>query len=1523
MAGALKGITVEIGGDTTKLGKALQDVNGKSKSLQSELKGVNSLLKMDPGNVTLLAQKQKLLTDAIAQTKNKLDTLKIAQTQAQEQFEKGEITEEQYRDLQREIVATEQKLKTLTDDLDEFGSVGAQKVALVGEKMQDVGGKVENFGKKLSLVSAGAVAILAGSMASFVELDEGYDTIITKTGATGEALEDLNNVADNIFGSMPVDMTNVGTAVGEINTRFGYTGEKLESLSRQFLQFAEINGVDLNNSIGTVDKVLEQFNMDASEAGNVLDIVTKKAQETGIGADSLLNSIQQNGATFKDMGLGVNEAVVMMAQFEANGVNVETALKGLKKATVEYAKDGLSMQKGLEKTIKSIKNAKTETEALAEVEKLFGAKGANEMVKAIREGRLSVDDLSSALTDYSGTVSNTFDATLDPIDQGKVALNNLKLAGSELAGTAQSVFAPMLLSIVDKLKSLVTWFGNLSTGGQKAVVIGLSVTAMLGPMVIGIGKLITAIGTILKYAPQIKAFFGFFTAHPIALVVTAIGLLVGALIAYKTSAYDAQDETKKLYKEIDEFNKKSREQKKEYDDMVTARAESARGIQAEYGYYENLVDELSNITDENGKVIEGYESRAKTITGILSDALGEEISTDQLVADGKQKVIDKITELLSVKRAEAQLQAYEASYTEAIQKSNDALNEYTQAEKNHKTIADDLAQAKINLAGAEKRYNDESDPRTRQQYKAQMEAEKRTVEDLTAKEKEASKTVKEKQDTYLGYVSTIQNYEGVTSAIIEGDTAKINTALQLLINDFITAENGTKASLEAQVKNAQTTLDNLKTALENGSPGVTQTMVDSAQDMVNRATAELNKLSGNGQTAGKKGGQATAEGLKSKTGDVANSSKTVVDTAKHNLNTLQGIGLTSGSKAGKQTASGLTSQAGNVRSGATFLATSAQSGLSGMPGMGTTAGQKTAKNTASGMTSKKGEVKTAGKDVATSGKTGLESVKTSESGKNFTLGFANGISDGGALSNVLTAVSNVASSAVAWLKQKIGEASPAKIPMKSGRFFTLGFAEGITQEDNAVDNAINDMGGNAIDTLNQTVKSRLADVKTALGESITNITEETESKKKAFDKALKSLDYERDFGLKTEEEYYDGLEKLRDQHLTKYSDSWYDTTKKLYDYRKTSEETLQKDILDDLKWSHERGYIDEKEYYKQLTTLRDKFYEAGSDEWYELDDEIFKYNKNLIMQTYQDVADFATSKLEEIADKRDSMESKLKDHGFLTQTVKINAGENSMEFVQLPDLSEQTAELEKYAELLNAVRDRGGVPGEFFSILRDMSVDEGMSFATALLQASDENFNAYITEWSNKQKLASEIADQMYQEDAQAIVDDVSTKFEALDDDFFGIGENSIYQFGEGFKLHMDEVLGEIRRSVSAKLSSILSGVKTANISFFSNAVPQMATGGIVDRPTVVQVGEDGSEAIIPLEKNTGWIDKLANKINNVGAPSKIILNNDGLVDKLDKIYDRLNRLQIVMNSGALVGEILDDIDSGLADKQILSSRGV
>ncbi|MFR6182545.1 MAG: phage tail tape measure protein [Acutalibacteraceae bacterium] len=537
MANNIKGITIEIGGDTTKLDKALGSVNKNVKSTQSELREVEKLLKLDPKNTEALEQKQKLLAKAVGETKEKLDVLKTAEAQVEEQFKNGEVSEEQYRALKREIEATELSLKKLEEEANK-SNLSLEKA---GEAFGKVGSKATDIGKKMLPVTAGIAGMGTAGVAAAMELDDGYDTIITKTGATGEALEELNAVADELFTEMPIEMADAGTAVGEINTRFGATGETLKGLSKQFIEFANINGTDLNNSIGKVDKIMEQYNIDAAETGNVLGLITKKGQETGISVDTLMDSLQKNGATFKEMGLNMVQSTNLLAQFEANGVNADTAVAGLRKSIKAYTDEGKSVDEALALTIDSIKNASSETEALSIAQEVFGTKGAAEMATAIREGRIDLESLSSSMEEYGSVVEDTFNATQDPWDEAKVATNNLKLAAADLGTTLLGSLQPTITKIVNKIKEFTQWFKNLNQSQKETIIKVAAVVAAIGPALIIFGKVATTISTIIsvvgKIGPAVKAakaafsaFNAVLAANPIILVVTAIVAVIAILV---------------------------------------------------------------------------------------------------------------------------------------------------------------------------------------------------------------------------------------------------------------------------------------------------------------------------------------------------------------------------------------------------------------------------------------------------------------------------------------------------------------------------------------------------------------------------------------------------------------------------------------------------------------------------------------------------------------------------------------------------------------------------------------------------------------------------------------------------------------------------------------------------------------------------------------------------------------------------------------------------------------------------------
>ena len=625
-AGNIKGITIEIGGDTTKLSKALSGVNSSCSSLQKELREVDKLLKLDPSNTELLAQKQKILKEAIGSTKEKLDTLKEAEKQVQEQFENGEVSEEQYRALQREIASTEIKL----GDLEQQAQESNKELEGVADAADDTAEKVSKIDAAANALDTVSNKAGAASYAAALDVDNGYDIVITKTGATGEALESLQGSMENIFTSLPIGAETAGTAIGEVNTRFQLTGEELEKLSQQFIEFSEINGTDLNTSIDNVDTILNKFNVDASQAGNVLGLLTKTGQDTGLSMDTLENSLMQNGSTLKEMGLGITESVNLLAAFENNGVDATTAMAGLKKSVKNYTAEGLSTDEALQKTIDRIKNASTETEALSIAQETFGSKGFAEMAQAIREGKLSLDDLGTSLDDYGNVVQDTYESTQDPWDEAKTTLNNLKLAGSDLAGTALSALKPAIEKVTSAVKSFTDWFRNLSDGQKETIAIIMAVVAALAPALLIISKVAGAISSIINVCkmlqPAIAAVNAVMAANPVMIVVIAIAALVAALVVLYNKCEWFREIVDGIFSAIKDFVGNAIDAIKEFISAVWDKIQEIWGfiqpyIEMIWGVIQQIMADIAQIFSNTWEIIKAVWDLVAPYFMILWEAI--------------------------------------------------------------------------------------------------------------------------------------------------------------------------------------------------------------------------------------------------------------------------------------------------------------------------------------------------------------------------------------------------------------------------------------------------------------------------------------------------------------------------------------------------------------------------------------------------------------------------------------------------------------------------------------------------------------------------------------------------------------------------------------------------------------------------------------------------------------------------------------------------------------------------------------
>lgn len=514
----LKGITLQIGGDTTELSKALKKPDKDISDLQSKLKSVNQMLKFDPSNTELLAQKQRLLKEQITATEDKLKLLK--ETQKQFVTEGGNVDSKQYIALEQEIQKAENALKRLNS---ETSNVSANMQAF-GEKAKQVGDKFTSVGKEVSKASAVAVGAGVASYKAWSEVDDALDSVAAGTGATGKELESLQQTAKDVYTSMPVDIKATGQAVADINTRLGLQGDALEEATRQFMKYSEVNSSDVSTSIETVAKAMNDANIPTSELNSVLDELTSASQASGLTVDTLAEALSQNGVQMRALGFNTQETIALLATMEKNGVNSSVVLTGMKKAMANYTNAGKDANVELGNLFQGIHDG---TVSASDAMDVFGTKAGASLYQYIQEGKLNYQDLLKVLQDSNGQLDASYEAMLDPMDQAKVAMNNLKQVGADLFDQIQATLAPMIQALAENLQRFSQWFGALDPNVQQFIVIVGLVVAALGPVLIFIGQICTGVGKII----EIVGFLGEFLAPVFSAIGSGLNALWGLILA--------------------------------------------------------------------------------------------------------------------------------------------------------------------------------------------------------------------------------------------------------------------------------------------------------------------------------------------------------------------------------------------------------------------------------------------------------------------------------------------------------------------------------------------------------------------------------------------------------------------------------------------------------------------------------------------------------------------------------------------------------------------------------------------------------------------------------------------------------------------------------------------------------------------------------------------------------------------------------------------------------------------------------
>lgn len=499
-------VTTKFRVDISDLKKNITAANNAVKQYRAELKNADAGMEKGEKTVDSLSKKIEAQSKIVEQEQAKLDSLKDELKRYEETVQKGEtiiadLTEkhkkaaEQFgenseeakkyaKELREAQVAQEKNVKK-TDDL--RTAIINQDTALknsqhqvdvytkdlnelqneekeVGEEAQKTtDGGLSAFGVALGNLAAGAITavidklgeLAAAAVDAFKSFDEGRDNLIKATGAIGENADELTAAYSKTAKSVKGDLSDIGSAVGEVNTRFAFTGDKLSNVTEDFVKFADITGTDATQAVRLVARAMGDAGIDAEDYAELLDELAVAAQASGISVDKLTENITKYGAPMRALGFDTKESIALFSQWEKAGVNTEIAFSGMKKAISNWGKDGKDAREEFKKTLDEIAATPDIAEATTKAIEIFGAKAGPDLADAIKGGRFEYSEFLKVLENSEGTVENTYEETQSGIDKISLAVQGLSVTFGEAAGSIINDYAPKIEHIIELVTDLL------------------------------------------------------------------------------------------------------------------------------------------------------------------------------------------------------------------------------------------------------------------------------------------------------------------------------------------------------------------------------------------------------------------------------------------------------------------------------------------------------------------------------------------------------------------------------------------------------------------------------------------------------------------------------------------------------------------------------------------------------------------------------------------------------------------------------------------------------------------------------------------------------------------------------------------------------------------------------------------------------------------------------------------------------------------------------------------------------------
>ncbi len=536
-----------------------------------------------------------------------------------EDLDKLEAAAEQAGHAAESLAAANGKASDATDAL----AKSTQKASDEADKASKTGAEaVETIAQ--ALAAAGITATIKEITSAVYDLTDTYSNaekiIVNATGATGDALDSLGTSMLKAYSGNDDALDAVAGAVGEINTRLGYTGDTLSDVTGQFLDFADITGQDVVGSVQLVTKVMNKWGEDSSKLPNVLDDLAYAGQISGLSVTTLSNTLITGASSLQEMGLSLENAIGLLAKMELYGVEGTSTITAMRTAVKNFAADGLDAQEALQDTITEIANMKDSSEATTKAVEVFGSKVGVDFARAIRDGAITTDTLTGSLDEAAGTLEKTAAAGESLSEKWEKANNKMNVAFTQ-------TLEPIIHDASAELAELYGNVGDFLSEHPNVVKALTAVGTGLGTVAIGVAGVSASF---VFASSTVKAFVSAFSPG-LLVAAAAVTALTAAVTMLGDKYEDTYDEAMSMTATTAAQTKELESLKEQYDKACRTYGDTSD--QASTLKYR--IDELSASLDNNGQSVDEYVAQIDAVISKHDDLIDSFGSNTQAIHDSE------------------------------------------------------------------------------------------------------------------------------------------------------------------------------------------------------------------------------------------------------------------------------------------------------------------------------------------------------------------------------------------------------------------------------------------------------------------------------------------------------------------------------------------------------------------------------------------------------------------------------------------------------------------------------------------------------------------------------------------------------------------------------------------------------------------------------------------------------------------------------------------------------------------------